>query len=258
MASKIINLFGKEKKTITPIKYSKLIEEIIHKFEDELNELPNFETIIELVNAAWNTGNLKDIVSPDEFKNIIASSLEDDIYQDIFLKLVDYKVLNYREYTNFIIDYTLTKEVANTDPSLTIISMPKDQYLDEMMNVIDNIPLEDFDNDDGNYDENFINRTAITIKPKQPFLDWYANLDVDQIAESDLQDVDTYLISEDIEDVEKWLKNNFDKFFTVQLGAWHTNKKKWPKNRTYKLFNLWFRVEKSELVYDIEAEPVLK
>jgi hypothetical protein len=55
-----------------------------------------------------------------------------------------------------------------------------------------------------------------------------------------------------IDDVEKWLIKKFDKFFMMELDEWCANKKEWPQKRNYKMFKLWFKVEISEMIYDLE------
>ena len=76
--------------------------------------------------------------------------------------------------------------------------------------------------------------------------------------EEDIKETNIYLIDDTIDDVEKWLKKKFDKFFMMELDEWHTNKKEWPQKRNYKMFNLWFQVEISRMIYDLEKQPVLK
>jgi hypothetical protein len=102
--------------------------------------------------------------------------------------------------------------------------------------------------------ENYINRTAITLRSQQPFLDWYSNLN----PEEDFKEIKIYLIDDSINEPGKWLKKKFDKFFMMELGERHTNKKEWPQKRNYKMFTLWFRVEISENIYDLEKNPILK
>ncbi len=71
----------------------------------------------------------------------------------------------------------------------------------------------------------FINRNAILVKPKKPFFDWFNKLFKDDRLLSDLSDLDEnniYLIRDmdNIEDVKKWIKKNFDKIFDNELNDW--------------------------------------
>jgi hypothetical protein len=71
-------------------------------------------------------------------------------------------------------------------------------------------------------------------------------------------DIDIYLVDDNINDLEKFLKKKFDKLFKMVLEDWHTNKKEWPQKRNYKMFKQWFRIEISEMIYDLEKKPILK
>ncbi|HLW40610.1 MAG TPA: hypothetical protein VKX31_09470 [Brumimicrobium sp.] len=166
--------------------------------------------------------------------------------------MIDYKTSHFKEYSNFIVDYEL-KETGGGNV-LSVITQDKDTYLNTMLEMMN---AEDSEGEYGsNFDENYINRTAVIIRPLQPFLDWGSNLYPDDIEE--MKETRTYLISEDIEDVQVWLKKKFDKIFMFELESWHLNKKEWPQKRNYKMFNEWFRVEISALVYDFEKKPVFK
>ena len=78
----------------------------------------------------------------------------------------------------------------------------------------------------------------------------------DEIEE--MKTTNTYLISEGIEDVDVWLKKKFDKIFSFELEFWHLNKKEWPQKRNYKMFQEWFQVDVSTMIYDFEKMPVFK
>jgi hypothetical protein len=107
-------------------------------------------------------------------------------------------------------------------------------------------------------DESYIDRQSIILKPQQPFIDWAKNLPDDEcFFDKTGIIVNTYLIDEDII-AEKWLKKKFDKLFMLELEEICQNKKPWPNKRNYKMFREWFRVEFSELVFDLERRKVTK
>lgn len=74
----------------------------------------------------------------------------------------------------------------------------------------------------------------------------------------DIKETRTYLISEDIEDIDKWLAKKFDKQFIFELESWHTTKKEWPQKRNYKMFKEWFKIDISRLIYDFEKNSIIK
>lgn len=249
MKNKIINLFGDNKIVQNKgVKYSTLLEKFMANFKSEFSEMEYIENIFEVAIAAWNFGNISVIVEEKEFKKIIASSQEDDINTTLLFKMIDYKVTNFKEYTNFIVDYDL-KETSK-DPILSVITQEQETYLAAMFNEIEHQNTPD------DFDENFIDRSAIILKPLQPFIDWHNSLYPDSTL--DEIDVDIYLVNNKIDDLEGWLKKKYDKLFTIELYEWHTNKKDWPQKRNYKMFKQWFQVQISTEIYDLEKKPISK
>ena len=110
----------------------------------------------------------------------------------------------------------------------------------------------------GNFE--FINRTSITIKPKQPFCDWLHSVEPEHNFGDVLTDCDTYLLPdyEESKQVENWLKRNFDKLFMEQLNNWYLDETVWPKNRTFKMFKEWFDYTLCTMVWDTETKPLEK
>lgn len=195
---------------------------------------------------------MKVLMPKEEFKEVvsIASNQEMDVH--LLKKMIDFKAKKFKEYTSFLVDFELKEVKDDEDPVLTVVTQEEDAYLANMFNAIE----EDNLHDQEEFEENFINRSAIIVKPKQPFIDWHNSLYPD--SKMDEIDVDIYLVDDNINDLENFLKKKFDKLFTMLLHDWHTNKKEWPQKRSYKMFNLWFRVEISETIYDLERKPVLK
>lgn len=252
MKKKVINLFGNNKIVQNKgVKYSALFEQFMTPFVKELEKFEYYDDIIEFSIHAWNFGNMKQFLPEDENKNVADFLQEEDIDHQLLAKMMEYKISNFKEYTNFIVDF----ELKETDgyPTLSLITQERDAYIANM--------LEDFEDEDlqDEYEENFINRSAIIIKPLQPFIDWLNALyPEEEYDKSDFAEPTVYLVNEDIEDLDKWIKKKFDKFFRSELENWHANKKEWPQKRNYKMFNQWFQVIISELVFDTEKKPVLK
>ncbi len=110
--------------------------------------------------------------------------------------------------------------------------------------------------------ENFsiINRSAIILIPQQPFFDWLFNVEikihgVNNISKEEvLDDYNVYLIKEiDLdEDLDKYLRKNFKKFFLIELSGWYTDESMFPKIMNYNTFKEWFKVQASSMVIDSE------
>ncbi|MDP2068178.1 MAG: hypothetical protein Q8K04_04360 [Lutibacter sp.] len=250
--NKVINLFGNKNviPNTTGISYSSLLDKFMAPFENDFSKDLYMEEIIEFATSAWNFGNMSLLFPKKEFEKTMAlASADEDINYPLLKRMIAHKAKNFKEFTNFISDFELTEK--NGEDILTVVTQSEENYLAEMMNSIDN----QYEN--GDYDESYINRHAIVLKPLQPFVDWYINLypneEVPEFNESNI-----YLVNEEIDDLELWLKKKFDKFFMLELGDWHLNKKEWPQKRNYKMFKEWFHVEVSTMIYDLVKEPVSK
>jgi hypothetical protein len=171
---------------------------------------------------------------------------------DLLQRMIDHKVAKFKEYTNFIIDYEV-KESKTEDPVLSVITQEEDAYL---AHILETLQTKDRNDD---FVENFIDRHAIIIKPKQPFIDWYFSLyPYDPLEFEEIIAAKTYLISDEHENIEKWLNKKFDKIFMGELESWHFNKKEWPQKRNYKMFKEWFQIDVSSIIYDMEKRPITK
>jgi hypothetical protein len=253
MKNKVINMYGNKIVSNTGVKYSNLLEQFMTPFANEFNNLEYIEDIFEFAINAWNFGNMKIITPNQDFEKSILSVQDKngEINLSLLKKMVDYKVSNFKEYESFIVDYELKEVKSGEDPILRVLTQEKEAYLENMISTLENEVTQD------DFEENYINRSAIIIKPLQPFLDWLNNLYPNEEM-GDIRDINTYLVTDEIEDLETYLKKKFDKFFIMELEAWHTNKKEWPQKRNYKMFKLWFRVETSQMIYDLEKKPILK
>ena len=108
-----------------------------------------------------------------------------------------------------------------------------------------------------------INRTVITIIPKQPYINWANSFDDNgPKIETDKKLAISILISDKYDEYnyEKFIKKNYSDIFEEELDAWMSDPNGWPKNRTYQMFNEWFEVLVSEFVIDmgdgsVEHEP---
>jgi hypothetical protein len=254
MKNKVINMFGNEIVSNKGVKYSKLLEQFMSPFAHEFKDYEYIEDIFEFAINAWNFGNIKVLMPQKEFEKSIGLIQEKEVNTVLLHKMINHKASKFKKYTNFMADFEL-KEVDNGDPILSVVTQEEEAYLANMISEMeeeDNLHLQE------SFEENYINRHAIILKPQQPFLDWYSSMNSEEDFDEEIKKSNIYLVDDAIDDLEKWLKKNFDKFFRMELDEWHGNKKEWPQKRNYKMFKLWFRVETSEIIYDLEKKPVIK
>ena len=97
-----------------------------------------------------------------------------------------------------------------------------------------------------------VNRTAIVISPRQPFVNWIKSLNSEMSLELVEGDHNVYLIPDfdETAQMNRWLKKNFDLIFIDQLNNWYTDETYWIKNRTFKMFKEWFNYSLHTMVLD--------
>ncbi len=102
-----------------------------------------------------------------------------------------------------------------------------------------------------------LNRSAIIVRPKKPYIDWAARF---EDAGSPFKEDDriVYLLPEYYDDKEalETLERAFDMIFEAELMGWHTKVEDWPQDRTFATFKKWFTVEKHSLVQDLCGDPM--
>lgn len=106
-----------------------------------------------------------------------------------------------------------------------------------------------------------INRSAIILIPKQPFLDWLNAVDPSsiEVSLSDLaEEPDVFLVPECESDAEfdRTLRKFFPTIFETLLEGWWTDRGTWPKNRTFARYGSWFEIHHHSLVLDLSEEPL--
>lgn len=114
-------------------------------------------------------------------------------------------------------------------------------------------------------DIGFINRTAVVIKPKKPFFDLMKRVYKDHFDEGkdpDYQNQDpvVYLLPDidSIEEMEVWLRKNFDIIFREQLNTAINCGELLVDIRTFKIFKEWFDYSLHTEVWDTVESPVIK
>ena len=107
---------------------------------------------------------------------------------------------------------------------------------------------------------NSINRTVITIKGKEPFVEWANSFD-DGGPKMNINELHStaYLIPDTYDEFnyEKYLKKNFKTIFMSELHSWMIEPSVWPKKLTYKVFTEWFEIQISDMVFDLGIDEII-
>ena len=106
----------------------------------------------------------------------------------------------------------------------------------------------------------WINRAAIVVRPRQPYLDWAASLDDEAPAHVKGMEarVSIYLVAEDPAEKSETapLENYCQEIFEAELAAWSQDEDQWPQSRTLAMLQEWFEVTGESVVSDLESGPI--
>ena len=105
-----------------------------------------------------------------------------------------------------------------------------------------------------------IDRSALVIIPKKPFHDWLISIEADNAGADLWKESTVYLLPDfdDEEDMEKWMKKNFDQIFCDQMNNWYTEESCWISKRTFKMFKEWFDFSLHTMIMDTLEDPIEK
>lgn len=106
-----------------------------------------------------------------------------------------------------------------------------------------------------------LNRCVITIKAREPFLEWLkglpdpGNFTLDEVN----SDTTAYLLPayEDDRKRGRLLNRYFRLIFEEQLSGWWIDERDWPSNRDLRIFKRWFEIEFHAIVLDLVNGPLL-
>ena len=106
----------------------------------------------------------------------------------------------------------------------------------------------------------FVNRSAVVVRPKQPYLDWATELDETPTEQTEAlkHSCTVYLAPEVVRSgqLDRWVRRNCPAIFEHELWAWCRDADAWPEDRGHRAFRAWFSVAVTELVIDLGREPI--
>lgn len=110
-----------------------------------------------------------------------------------------------------------------------------------------------------------LNRSALSVKPTQAFVDWINSLEP-MVGDDDLtlDDVDrentVYLIPEmdTPEALHAFVRERYMEILESELRAWEEDERQWPETLDWALFQRFVQVEHSYLAIDLDDEAPLE
>lgn len=105
-----------------------------------------------------------------------------------------------------------------------------------------------------------LNRSALIIRCKQPFVDWLNSIESKgektSLAEIN-SDNTVYLIEvEDEDSLQDWLEENAERVFAEELSAWIIDENLWPRKLNFETFKKWFDIQCHSVVMDTGSTPI--
>jgi len=106
-----------------------------------------------------------------------------------------------------------------------------------------------------------LNRSAIVVKPKEPFLDWLHAADPssrDLTLLELVREPTIYLIPEcdTDDDVADVLHELCEESFEEHRAGWYSDTSTWPRNRSFDIFCHWFDYQHPSMLVDLCDEPL--
>ena len=107
-----------------------------------------------------------------------------------------------------------------------------------------------------------INRAALILKAKQPFVQWINESGpkdpASQVSMAEInEDRTVYLIdSLDAENLDHWIALNCANLFESELEDWITDQSLWPPSRDLPVFREWFAIECHTVLIDTCLGPI--
>ncbi len=109
-----------------------------------------------------------------------------------------------------------------------------------------------------------LNRSAVVVRPREPYLRWSKQDDTTGVAEPVYEKLRrepiVYLLYErgDGEDPADRIRAAWADVFEAMLECWVTDPEMWPPNRTWEMFTEWFETQVCESVHDLMVEEPLE
>lgn len=103
-----------------------------------------------------------------------------------------------------------------------------------------------------------VNRCAITVAARQPFIEWVQQLRPGQALPPGAFEPGLYLLPgyDDREEALDLLTQSHEKIFCAELETWSADPATWPNPRSLALFQEWFALQFFDLVIDQAKEPL--
>lgn len=111
--------------------------------------------------------------------------------------------------------------------------------------------------------DEFVNRAAMIMRPKAPYLEWCRHDDAEGLADGVYEQmreephVALLPAFEDDADQKAVLEMCWARLFESMLVAWARDESLWPRKRTFAMFTEWIEFEIASVVIDFDLDEPL-
>ena len=108
-----------------------------------------------------------------------------------------------------------------------------------------------------------LNRSAVVLRPKQPYLDWTRRDDAEGLADAVFETLarepTVYLVPdwEEPDEEREILREFWPALFEAMLSGWVTDEELWPEGRSLEMFHEWFEVQTFAMVQDVYMDEAI-
>lgn len=236
-------------------KYSAMLLELIQPYMSTRPDVNELDRLLILGMYAWNISNMNkelpemhDIMNED-IRNTLKGNKKE---LKLLTSMINDKVKKFNNENLYIIEYEIT-EGKGDNVSVITRAGALEAFLATSL-------IDEEEEGEYNYEPAYINRTALMVKAREPFIGWLKEIDDSISLDEEMLEATIYLlaIKENDKETENWIKENFNRIFIKELEEWYLDESIWPQNRTYTMFREWFDVSFYSMVYDLEDSPVEK
>ncbi len=107
-----------------------------------------------------------------------------------------------------------------------------------------------------------LNRSGLSIRPRQPFLSWLESFVTEELPSLDqLRTEATLYLIDEVEQESDFINAidlNWQRIFENELEAWDESGEEWPQTLTPELFEQWFELDVQLMVFDLSSAPLLR
>lgn len=252
----VINLFDNNSRSINEDNsiYSELLKKFVKPFEHRFSSDYSFEDVLNFGMNAWNMALMKSVIPEEEADAFTENEDLSEPESTILKQMIRSKENNFQKYEQFMMDLSLEKTKGKD--ILHVVTQDKETFINAMIMSSGTEFQQEFEAEE--FEEGYINRTVILVKPTAVFGNWLDSLYPGESNLNNEEESNSYLVNEDDDEAHDWLTENYDRIFTKELFEWHTFEADWPQKRTFKMFKEWFDYEISTMVYDFVEAPVTK